>query len=513
VAGHGNAPPLVILGLDVGDPDAIQRWVREGYLPAIASIMERGCWGRTAGIELVSEQGIWFTMFNGISRGRHGYYFIRQLKPGSYELELFQGRDTTVLPFWARFRGRDTRVAVIDVPDSYLLPGLSGIQLPNWAIHYIHPPYPACAEPPGLLKEVSQVFGPRMQVDNILRSNVDQDRRIYRRLLKRVEKKGVLCRHLLAQDRFDLIAIVFAETHTGTHQLWKYRPEGHNSPAARYTDLTHAIRDLYQAVDRELDRLLSQLPDEVNVFVMSATGMEDHYPSTGLSESFCRRLGYQAAPRRSGRSSVDPLTVMRRLLPEAWRIALSRHLPRMTQERLLARQFRHGTDWEKTTAFAVPSLYTSFLRVNLRGREPRGTIEPGREYEALLHELEEELKRLIDPVDGEPAVRKVTRAAEFGTSPPWSLPDLFVQWKPKPYFMPRLLHPRTELTQPVPGFFRDSEHSNTGFLAAAGPSIRGRGDIGEVSLLDIAPTLLAVMEESVPGDLTGKVIPAVIRGG
>lgn len=39
--------PLVILSLDAGDTDFIERWAKEGYLPAIAAIMERGCWGKT----------------------------------------------------------------------------------------------------------------------------------------------------------------------------------------------------------------------------------------------------------------------------------------------------------------------------------------------------------------------------------------------------------------------------------------------------------------------------------
>jgi hypothetical protein len=45
--------PLVILGIDAGDPVFIQRWGQEGYLPTIASILERGCWARTGGPELV----------------------------------------------------------------------------------------------------------------------------------------------------------------------------------------------------------------------------------------------------------------------------------------------------------------------------------------------------------------------------------------------------------------------------------------------------------------------------
>jgi hypothetical protein len=69
--------PLVILDLDAGDPGFIQRWARAGGLPAIASIMERGCWGRTAGPELMSEHGVWVSLFSGISRSQHGYYYFR----------------------------------------------------------------------------------------------------------------------------------------------------------------------------------------------------------------------------------------------------------------------------------------------------------------------------------------------------------------------------------------------------------------------------------------------------
>ena len=45
-----------------------------------------------------------------------------------------------------------------------------------------------------------------------------------------------------------------------------------------------------------------------------------------------------------------------------------------------------------------------------------------------------------------------------------------------------------------------------GFVAAAGNSIAPRGDIGEISLLDLAPTFLDLMGVNVPENLRGKVI-------
>jgi predicted AlkP superfamily phosphohydrolase/phosphomutase len=508
-----KTPPLIILGLDAGDPGFIRRWAQAGYLPTIASVMERGCWGRTGGPELVSEHGAWVSLFSGISRGQHGYYYFRQLKPGTYDLEAVTGLDVDALPFWSYLRGRDKRVAIFDVPDSRPLPGLPGVQLANWATHSNWDPdhFATAAEPAELLSEVRRNFGPQLVTIENNKSTVAEDRQIYHQLLDQVQKKGALCRHLLARDRFDLVVTVFAGSHVANHQFWKYRPEVQDGAEGAEGELTHAIRNVYQAIDREVGLLVAQLPRESNVFIVSSVGMEDDYPTTGLIEAFCRQLGYQASPAPTG-VSLRPLDLARRIVPEAWRTALSRHLPREKRERLLADQFRAGTDWRKTTAFAIPASYTSFIRVNLRGREPQGVVEPGAEYEALLDRIEADLRQLVDPQTNEQAVTRVARTVElFRCDPHVSLPDLFIAWKPG-RFMRRVVHPRAELVQKKPDFYRRSDHSSNGFVAAAGPSIQKRGALGEVEVLNLAPTFLSLLGESIPQTLPGQVIEALTHG-
>lgn len=154
---------------------------------------------------------------------------------------------------------------------------------------------------------------------------------------------------------------------------------------------------------------------------------------------------------------------------------------------------------------------TGFLRVNLRGREPEGIVEPGAEYEVILQRLEADLKQLIDPQTGEPAMKQVTRARDLFDCNPLvsSLPDLFVEWQPVPYFVERVLHPKAELVQQKPEFYRGSDHSHNGFIAAAGPLVQGRGAIGDVSLLDLAPTFLSLIGEAIPERMTGRPIAAI----
>ncbi|MBM4264464.1 MAG: hypothetical protein FJ145_23935 [Deltaproteobacteria bacterium] len=507
-----NVPPLVVIGLDAGDPGFIEQWARMGHLPTIASLMARGCWGQTGGPELVSEHGVWVSLFSGLSRGQHGYHYFRQLKVGSYDLEKKSGVDVDAPPFWSYLAEQKKKVLVVDAPDSRLLPGLAGIQLLNWASHDSWAPelFVPMAEPASLLAEIQQSFGRKLSSLENHRSTLSEDRDIYRQLLSHVATKGALCRNLMARDPFDVAILVFAESHAANHQFWQYRPRPQDNAAQAEHELTHAIRDIYQAIDREIGLMLAQLPADANVIVVSSVGMEDDYPTTGLSDAFCRQFGYQVPAQDQG-VSLNPMALARRLVPEPWRVALSRHLPRQQRERLLAQQFRSATNWRETTAFALPTHYTSFIRVNLRGREPQGIVSPGAEYAALLDRLESDLRQLVDGQTGQPAVTKIMKAVDlFGAEFDPALPDLFVEWQPG-RFIERVTYPNGELVRRRPDYYRVSDHSSQGFLAAAGASIRQRGEMPAIDVLDLAPTFLRLMDQPVPDKFRGKTVANLLR--
>ncbi len=503
-----KSSPLIIIGLDAGDPDFIQNWAREGYLPTIAAIMNRGCWGQTGGAELISEHGVWISLFSGISRCEHGYYYFRQLKPETYNLETVTGPDIDAPPFWSYLTGSDKKVATIDVPDSYPITGLPGIQVANWDVHNSWNPdyFVPTSEPAELIKEIQDKFGQKLSPVEKLESSFEDDRRLRAELLRRVEKKGALCRYLLSRDRFDVVVILFSESHAANHQFWKHHP----GISSEKNELTHSIRDIYTAIDLEIGLILAKLPGEHNVFIVSSVGMEDDYPTSGLTEAFLRQLGYQVPPESNG-FSLSPMSLARRVIPESLRIALSRYLPREKREQILSTQFLNGTNWKKTTAFAIPSAYTSFIRVNLRGREPEGIVQPGVEYTELLNRIEADLKLLVDPETNKPAVTGVTKTVQlFDCAPHSSLPDLFVEWQPG-RFMQRVLHPGAELIQKKPDFFRRSDYSQHGFFAASGVQIEKYGKLDDIELLDLAPTFLSILNEPVPERMTGRAIANITK--
>jgi predicted AlkP superfamily phosphohydrolase/phosphomutase len=498
--------PLVVLGYDVGDAGLIERFAGEGRMPVAARILDRGVRARTTGPEYMTEHGIWVSLATGLSRTRTGYYYFRQLVPGSYALRSTTARDFEGTPWWSELAGDGRRGAVIDVPDAPLVKGLDGVQLLDFATHQprmtAHGP---SAHPSSVVGEARRLYGrfePTWEFEPGASAKVDRAARAA--LLERVERKGRLCRQLVSQRDFDFVCVAFSEAHPAGHRFWRYRSDPGSG-------LDGALRDVYVAIDRAMGEILEAAGNEPNVVLLTTMGMATHYPTPDLADGFCHLLGYQVAPRGES-ASAGLAGRLAALVPERLRGAIAARLPQSVQQRRLSDRFSAGTDWSRTVAFAIPGLHAGFIRVNLAGREPAGTVDTGAGYRELVAEIEAELLRLVDPVAGEPAVRRVYRTADLnGGAPPEHLPDLVVEWQHAPYFLERLIHARGEIRQALPRYCPDSYHSLEGLFAAAGPSVAPRGDLGAIDVLDAAPTCLGLLGVPAPAVMGGRDVLAAGR--
>ncbi|HEX7977922.1 MAG TPA: alkaline phosphatase family protein [Gemmatimonadaceae bacterium] len=498
--------PVVLLGFDAADPDLVERWAREGKLPAMADLMARGTWARTGGEELLFEHGIWSSLLSGVSVARHGFHFFWQPVPGSYGLELKRGRDLGVAPFWAELAGRDRSVLVLDPPDVAPVPGLRGMQVSEWATHSHYPPLELSAEPASAIAAVRGAFGPREQIGEKIGASVAEDRSIVERLVARAARKGACVRELIAKDDYDLVVAVFAEAHTGAHQAWEYRRDAKGDGPRPDHGMGDALYRLCRAVDDEIGRIVAALPPTASVFVTSSVGLLSQYPTEELLETFCRQLGYQATPQPATSDAPKRrsfTSALRGLVPEWARNVVSRYLPFSVQARLLSEKFAASTDWSRTTVYAPPGYYTGCLRVNLRGREPMGTVAPGAEYDALLTRLEADLHALRDAETGKPVIARTVRTRELlGDDAHPALPDLTIFWHEHDRPLLRVTHPRAELSQAPHAFHRGSHHTTEGMLVAAGGAVRPGGRTADVSPLALAPTLLALLDVPAPSTMT-----------
>jgi predicted AlkP superfamily phosphohydrolase/phosphomutase len=87
-------------------------------------------------------------------------------------------------------------------------------------------------------------------------------------------------------------------------------------------------------------------------------------------------------------------------------------------------EFWPNVDWSKTKAYAMG---LGDIYINLKGREGKGSVSPGAEYEAVREEIKRKLVTLVDPKTGQRAVSRIfTREEAYGSFDADVIPDLFV---------------------------------------------------------------------------------------
>ena len=70
-----------------------------------------------------------------------------------------------------------------------------------------------------------------------------------------------------------------------------------------------------------------------------------------------------------------------------------------------------GVNWERTPAFTLRADLNGYLRLNVRGREPRGVVAPA-DIEALSARLIQGLLSFRDAATGAPIIEEICRASE-----------------------------------------------------------------------------------------------------
>ena len=99
------------------------------------------------------------------------------------------------------------------------------------------------------------------------------------------------------------------------------------------------------------------------------------------------------------------------------------------------------------------------LCVNLKGREPWGTVEPGAEYNELCQRIRSELCQLINPDTGKPAVSEAVQVSQIYQGENLiNLPDIVIRWALGAPIH-RLYHPRLGLISNGNVLLRTAQHT------------------------------------------------------
>jgi predicted AlkP superfamily phosphohydrolase/phosphomutase len=311
---------------------------------------------------------------------------------------------------------------------------------------------------------------------------------------------ATLAEELLAKERFDLAWLTFSAAHLAGHQFWDLSQleAGSLDPPMRRA-LETALDAVYFAVDEAFGRVLAALPGDADVIVTSAVGMDVNTSRADLLPDMLARV---LADRPSDGDPADgdeedhggTIWRLRAAIPSSARARVAELIPRRLALDLTARLELRGHDWSRTRAFAHPADNQGYIRLNLRGRERDGIVEPA-EVDELCARIEAGLRTFRDP-DGEAAVADVIRTRDlYPGAHANRLPDLVVRWVETP--ATTLTELRSERYGTVrrrgAGSGRSGNHTPGGAWAVLAPgSSRVALPAREPRLADVAATVCAI---------------------
>jgi len=417
---------LAVFNLDSVSVALVERMLGEGRLPVLAALRERGR-NRPLDAPLLYF-GDRATAQTGVEPPDHGVYFPLQWSPAEQRLRsaLAQPMPRTV---WERVADAGGRTLLLDPyeaqpPRRFAGVAISGVQFTHSVV------LQRWAAPAGVDRELMRMLGRPQEVDDAY-GTMDPPilRRLEVQLLGGLERLTRAALHFLGRQSFDLIWIELGATHLAGHHFW---PRETDDPAHR-TWKAAVLETVYETADEAMGRILSALPKDADVLAFSEVGMGPNRSRTDVLPEMLRRvLGEDGNGGDGSRQPGGLIWRVRSAIPPRWRLRATQAVPDAVALRLWALLHMRGVDWKRTRAFVLPSDHDAYIRLNVKGRERDGIVDPA-ETEALIEEIDAGLRSFCDP-DGVPwvaAVHSISAMLGSGAND-GHLPDLLVTWNDRP---------------------------------------------------------------------------------
>lgn len=406
-------------------------------------------------------------MFTGVDPGEHGIFQFWQTKSVAYRPRTVAARDACREALWDILARAGMRVGVVNVPMTHPPKSLPGGYMISWplapTIHY--------SEPPDLIRELAS-RGMHFHSD-IVTMYRGQDN--YLDLTKEyIDKRTETLIELQRIHPVDAMIVVYTELDRVSHHYWG-RDE---APDA-------AVKHTYELMDRALGRVMETLAGPDTLLVVAS----DHGFGRCTANLNIHRL-LEEAGLLAARWIPDGATASQAVDDLADGDAASWFTS--------SHRYRRTIDWSRTKVY-MPTPGCFGLNLNLCGREAEGIVDPG-EVDAVADAVRMALATLRRPGadTGESPFTLVPANGIYRGNQIDAAPDFILQargWDIMP-------HPSLDQELWAPPS-QQGVHQPDGILALAGPGVT-HGGLLDARIVDVMPTILALLDLPVPEEIDGR---------
>jgi predicted AlkP superfamily phosphohydrolase/phosphomutase len=460
-----QGPRVAVIGLDCATPQLLFGDLAD-ETPNIKKLIEAGMHGDLASITPPITVPAWACAMTGKTPGQLGVYGFRNRKDHSYDgLAIAHSGSIDAPAVWDELGKRGMRSALIGVPPSFPPPKL----FPGWRVGcFLTPP---SAEhftyPQELEVEITEELGGEgnyiFDVPNFRQQGMDF---ALDQIFKMTERRFAVARRLVRNKPWDFFMLCEIAPDRLHHVFWQYYDPSHPlyEPGNKYET---AFQDYYRFLDREVGALLELLPSDAITMVMSDHGATAMMGGLCFNDWLIQEGYLKLLESPSGPTPIKDAQI----------------------------------DWDRTAAWGDGGYYGR-LFMNVKGREPKGVIEPS-QYESVRDELITKLEAAPGP-DGAPLGTRVFKPEDVYTEVRGVAPDLIVyfgdlRWRSVGSVGNPSLYTYENDTGPD-----GANHDRNGVLALAGLPDQPMGRTEGLNLIDVGPTILSLYDIPAPEGAIGR---------
>jgi len=477
--------PTLLLGIDGATFTILESLMENGTMPFLKNLVDRGVRAELLSTSNPLTPPAWTSLMTGRSPGYHGvidFIWAEQRQQDHY-FTLYNFRDIQCETIWSMVSRQQGTICSLNYPMMSPPPAISGYIVPglvSWKHlrRNTHPPE-LFAELKSLSgfnpKEFAWDFGLEKKAAQGVPKEEFKDWIEFH--IRREKHWCEITKYILRKKHLDLSSILFDGVDKILHIGWRFLDP--QVPEDSLSDWDKEIRNLcldyFIALDGFLAEIVSLFNQDVRIVIASDHGFGPAKEVFRVN-SWLHEHGYLYWKEMG---SLDGKT-------------------RESVQRLVDQHFVL-LDWDKTTAYARTTT-SNGIYIQIADENTQNGVPPY-QYEAFRQELIDKLKTVCDPQSGEPVIKNILTKEEAYPGPNNSqAPDLTLVMRDHSFIS--ILN-KTPIVCQRPEI--EGTHYPQGVFIACGPGIRQGISVEQLSILDVAPTVLYSLGLDIPADLEGRI--------
>ncbi len=394
---------VLIIGLDGGTWNVLDDYLLENHMPNLKKLKNGGFSGILRSTEPPASPLAWTSFLTGCNPGKHGVTGFHFYSMEDHTLGIQNSTHCLVPNMYQHLSNQGYKIISINVPWTYPCYKVNGVLVAGMGFAGAESnfTYPPDFKDELLAKVPTYDFRARVQRSKTgqqdLKQDIDDIRKSFQ---QRIDAAKLASKTV----DWDVMVVQFHDTDGMNHCIWKYI-----SPDSRdeYPEYRDEAFKAFESLDKSIGELLNMAgPEETVTFVISDHG-GGLLSALVKANLFLKKWGYLKTKSRwekwlekTAKSLKKRFGIQVKTIPV--------HSFAQTPPNKL------GINLKKTKAFishtAIPSGH---LYLNIKGRQPTGTVEPGVEYDRIIAKLKERFLSVKDPLTGERLFTRVVTPAEL----------------------------------------------------------------------------------------------------